>query len=313
MKKKADNTISKTVLTAIAKVESTWLSQEDYRRLVAAGDLVDHETWAYTLGDRIFEDMHPEHPMADVKRFVRIAEADVIRDIAAKRLAPFPDFILDKIHKILFDCCASVRHSLATALYHAGNYSSVEFLDKLAQTEKSSATVRETAEVAALRCRQRGLGCKQVPLDPPAVSLVSADVNLAVELNRLAKEMSFHLLFPEPEISDLFVFPAKVRIVNRRALGITAWHYFLAYLEEANRPLSEAAKRELAVDGIDCDEYEMKDPPLILIDTFSPEEETAWGRLPEIDMEVYRAEEWMGEWILGKVREIVNKANGINR
>ena len=182
---------------------------------------------------------------------------------------------------------------------------SSKVLRELAQTEQDSTIVRETAEVAALRCGQRGLVCKQVPLDRPAVSVVSADINLAIELNRLAKEMGFHLIFPEPEISDLFVFPAKVRIVNRRALGITAWHYFLEFQEEANRPLSEDAKKELVAGGIDFDDFEIANSPLILIDGFSPEEEEAWGMLLPISMEVYRAEEWMRDWIVAKVCTLV--------
>ena len=101
------------------------------------------------------------------------------------------------------------------------------------------------------------------------------------------------------------IFPAKVRIVNRRVLGITAWHYFLEFLEEANRPLSEEAIKELAADGIDSNDFEIKDPPLILIDGFSSEEEKTWGLLAEIGMKVYRAEDWMGDWILAKVREIL--------
>ena len=305
MENKGLEHVSQNMKTALELIESSWMQQEEYQRRVAAGELADYEKLVRNLGDRKFEQLHPDHPLADKNRFSRIGAADYIRDIAAKRLMPFADAVLDKICDLIFDCSGSVRHSLAVALYHAGDHSSAKALRELAQTEQDSAMVRETAEVAALRCGQRGLGCKQVPLDSPAVSLVSTDVNLAIELNRLAKERGFHLLFPEPEISDLFVFPAKVRIVNRRALGITAWRYFLGFLEEGNRPLSEEAKRELAADGIDCSEFEIEEPPLILIDGFSPEEEQAWGLLPEFGMEVYRAEEWMSDWILTKVGKII--------
>ena len=307
MENKGLEHVSEKMKTALELIESSWMKQEDYQRRVAVGELADYEKLVHNLGDRKFEQLHPEHPLADKNRYLRIGAADCIRDIAAKRLTPFPDAVLDKICELLFDCSGSVRHSLAAALYHAGDHSSAKVLRELVQTEQDSAMVRETVEVAALRCGQRGLGCKQVPLDPPAVSLVSADVNLAIELNRLAKERGFHLLFPEPEISDLFVFPAKVRIVNRRALGITAWNYFLGFLEEGNRPLSEAAKKELAADGIDCDDYEMDEPPLILIDGFSQEEDEAWGLLPEMGLEVNRAEEWMCDWILAKVVEILGR------
>ena len=51
----------------------------------------------------------------------------------------------------------------------------------------------------------------------------------------------------------------------------------------------------------------MDEPPLILIDGFSQEEDEAWGLLPEMGLEVNRAEEWMCDWILAKVVEILGR------
>ena len=294
------------VRLALQRVESTWLPQNEYLRQVATGDLIDYEALCFTMGDRTFAKNYPEHPMSSINRFERIAAADCIRDKAAERLTPLPKEFLVKIRYLLFDCCSSVRHSLAAALYHAGDHGSVKALEKWASNERSSALVRDTAAVAALRCCQRGLDCKSVPLDVPAVSLVSSDITLAIQLNRLAKQIGFTLQFPEPEISDLFVFPANVRIVNRRSLGKTAWRYYIEYLEEGLRPIGENEKVAMLQDGFaDEDLAIIPEPPLILTDRFSEADEAAWGLLPEVGMEVYRAEEWMHDWILAKVTELI--------
>ena len=306
MENKDGEQVAMNLRTALEQIESSWMHHAEYQRQVAVGGLADYEKLVYGLGDRKFEQLHPSHPLADKNRTLRMVAADYIRDTAAKRLKPFPEMIRKKIGELMFDCSGAVRHSLATALYHAGNHRSMQRLQELAQTEQNSAMVRDTAAVAALRCWQRGVGCKQVPLEQPSVSIVSADVNLAIELDRLSKKVGFRLLFPEPETSDLFVFPASIRIVNRRALGQTAWRYYLDFLEEVNRPLGEDEKRALLRDGIADEDLSMTpEPPLILTDGFSQVEEAAWGQLTEVGMEVYRAEEWMRDWILAKVSEIM--------
>ena len=96
MKNRGLEHVSENLKTALELIESSWLQQEEYRRRVAAGELADYEKLVYILGDRKFEQLHPDHPLADRNRFSRIGAADCIRDIAAKRLTPFPDAVLDK-------------------------------------------------------------------------------------------------------------------------------------------------------------------------------------------------------------------------
>lgn len=309
MENKGGEQVATNLRTALEQIESSWMHHAEYQRQVAAGGLADYEKLVYGLGDRKFEQLHPSHPLADKNRTSRMGAADYIRDTAAKRLKPFPETIRKTIGELMFDCSGAVRHSLATAMYHAGNHRSMQRLQELAQMEQNSAMVRDTAAVAALRCWQRGVDCKRVPLEQPSVSIVSADVNLAIELDRLSKKMGFRLLFPEPVTSDLFVFPASVRIVNRRALGQTAWRYYLDFLEERNRPLGEDEKLILLKDDITDEDLSMTlEPPLILTDGFSQVEAENWGLLPEVGMEVYRAEEWMNDWILAKVNEILENS-----
>ena len=311
MEGKGVERVEEELVTAMELVESGSMSQLEYRQKVEGGELADYRKLGWSMGDRKFQQLYPLHPLAESNRMCRIAAADRIRDMAAQRTTAFPEAALDKIHSLLFDCCGSVRHSLATALFHAGNHTSVEFLKKLARLareETDSALVRETAEVAALRCDQRESGCKSVGDDESALALVTGDVQLAIQLHRLAKECRCRLIFPEPGTPDLYVFPAVLRIVNRRILGAQAWNWYLDYLAELARPLSADAIRELADEGIICQDFEADEPPLILTDGFFREEDDTWGTLPEQGLTVYRAEEWMADWIMDKAREIVEKS-----
>lgn len=305
METKRPENVSEELKVALELVESSWLNLAEYQNQMATGKLADYEELSFSMGDRRFEQTYPLHPMAERNRFVRIGAADRIRDLAASRLTPFPEMVLDKIHVLMFDCSAAVRHSLATALYHAGDHTSVGPLEQLVRDEKSSGIVCETAEVAAKRCWQRGLACKEVPVDVPALSFVSSNVNLAIELNRTAKQNGCRLLFPEPDTGDLFVFPAKVCVVNRRALGTTGWRYYIDFMEETVRSVGEGERKMLEAENMDYSELSRETAAVILTDGFSPEEEDGWGHLPATKLQIFRAEEWMEDWIVEKVRSIL--------
>lgn len=279
MEAETPEAVSEELAMALEALASTSVRLEEYHARVEAGVLADYDRLSFSLGDRKFEQRYPDHPMAERNLRVRMGAADFIRDLAAARLSCFPEIVLDKLHELLFDCSGAVRHSLATALYHAGNLASVAALNRLVQEETGSAMVRDTAEVAVLRCRQRGASVKDVPLEKPALSLVSSNVALAIEMNRFAKQAGCQLVFPEPQTLDMAVFPAVVSVVNRRELGITGWKAFV----------------ELCQDHA----------PLILIDGFLPDEEAAWGGPPCSCGGVYRAEEWMVDWIIEKIADFV--------
>ena len=304
-------TVSLTLSTALENLASSSVTLEEYRVRMASGQLENYAQLSFSLGDRKFEQLYPEHPMAERNRLVRIGAADYIRDIAATRLSPLPEPVLDKIHVLLFDCSGAVRHSLATALYHAGNHSSVTVLKKLMQEEPNSQIVRETAEVAALRCWQREGGNKYVPMEKPALALVSSNLQLAIEMNRLAQKVDYQLIFPEPQTPDLFVFPAVVRVVNRRDLGMEGWNTYIHFLQELARPFSEEELNNLCLEQTEREELTKDEVPLVLIDGFLPEEEAAWGTLPCSIGHVYRAEEWMTDWIVEKVWNCIPNEMGI--
>lgn len=304
-------TVSLTLSTALENLASSSVTLEEYCVRMASGQIANYAELSFSLGDRKFEQLYPEHPLAERNRLIRIGAADHIRDIAATRLSPFPEMVLDKLHILLFDCSGAVRHSLATALYHAGNHSSVAVLKKLMQEEPNSQIVRETAEVAALRCWQREGGDKYVPMEKPALALVSSNLQLAIEMNRLAQKVEYQLIFPEPQTPDLFVFPAVVRVVNRRDLGMEGWNTYIHFLQELARPFSEEELNNLCLEQTEREELTKDEVPLILIDGFLPEEEAAWGTLPCSIGPVYRAEEWMTDWIVEKVRNCIPNEMGI--
>ena len=121
------------------------------------------------------------------------------------------------------------------------------------------------------------------------------------------------MIFPEPNTPDLYVFPAVLRIVDRRVLGGKAWNWYLKFLEELMRPFSASALEEVSAEGIRCEEFATIEPPMILTDGILQEEEEAWGTLPTAGPTVFRAEEWMDDWILNKAREIITNYDGKGR
>ena len=148
-------------------------------------------------------------------------------------------------------------------------------------------------------------GCE--PKGSPAVFLVTADVNLTIELHRLAAEVGYCLRFPDMKRDELFVYSAKVRIVNRRMLEKSCWQFYRELLVELFRPYAAEERQAMAECEVEFGEAIFVEPPLILTDGFSQAEEEAWGLLPEVGLEVYRIEEGLHEVIVAKVREIVGR------
>ena len=89
--------------------------------------------------------------MTSENRFKRIQAADTIRDCSKNLKGELPKNLLDKVHDALFDCCATVRHSIAGVLFHGGNDTSIPFLMSLLENEKESKIVKTTAEFALLK------------------------------------------------------------------------------------------------------------------------------------------------------------------
>ncbi len=104
--------------------------------------------------DEVLLSENADHPMASPQRFIRMGAADFIRD-QAKEGALDPDKdLMDRLHSSLFDCCAAVRMSVATAVGVLGQASSRPYLERLLEIETASPMVRGVVEIAIGSCSQ---------------------------------------------------------------------------------------------------------------------------------------------------------------
>src|SRR5208283_5184940 len=144
----------------------------DYRATVKAGQLVDQPTlcaeFPVTVNDRLAEREFPDHPLAMGNESVRMKAADLF----AAYHNPLPQKVLDTLHIHLFDCSASVRQSLATALLFSGNLTSIQKLEQLLEVEDESNIVRKWARIAI-----DSLRFKYVDREPAMKSKVTALYN----------------------------------------------------------------------------------------------------------------------------------------
>jgi hypothetical protein len=206
-----------------AIIDLTWkfMSMDDYNQAVDAGELIKKPG---LTDDMEFFLKYPDHPMAGENRFKRIQAADIIRDYSKSLKGELPQNLLDKVHDALFDCCAAVRHSIATVLFYSGNDTSIPFLMRLLETEKESPIVKKTAEVALFRIKP------QYPFPKgDTLAFASDNINLAIEINDFCKENNKKIFFPEPGSPDIVAIPFFVMIVDRNFIGKSAWEDYCDY------------------------------------------------------------------------------------
>ncbi|NLV22471.1 MAG: hypothetical protein GXY49_10860 [Syntrophomonadaceae bacterium] len=123
----------------LKELETNFMTMAELERAGRNDELIIRKgPWGY---DYKFQHKYPEHPMSG-GRYIRIRAADGVRDLARDRNEPFAAEVLEKLHLSLFDCCATVRLSIAEALYHAGDSSSIPFLKELAEYEMESNMVK---------------------------------------------------------------------------------------------------------------------------------------------------------------------------
>lgn len=137
-------------------LETNFMTMAELERAGRNDELIIRKgPWGY---DYKFQQKYPEHPMSG-GRYIRIKAADGIRDLARDDSEPFPAEVLEKLHLSLFDCCATVRLSIAEALYHGGDSSSIPFLKELAEYETESNMVKLQAidTIRKLGSKTRGI------------------------------------------------------------------------------------------------------------------------------------------------------------
>ena len=230
---KDENTMCQVISEALDHLYAAqFLSMHDYKKAIDAEQMVRKGNY---VDDRAFSREHPMHPLAADNRFVRIDAADSIRDQAAALQMPLPVELLDKLYPAIFDCCASVRHSLTHALFYCGSENSVHHLEKLLEVETESNMVRKYAAAAVERCRMRGL--KQLPESKKVIMLISKDIQLYMALQETAESEGAYLYMPQSNYSELIAWSsaAEVQIVDRLLMGKDSWDTFCDYLEDLNQ------------------------------------------------------------------------------
>ena len=214
-----------------AIIDLTWkfMSMEDYNQAVDTGELIMKPQFA---DDMDFFLKYPDHPMAGENRFKRIRAADIIRDYSKKLKGKLPQNLLDKVHDSLFDCCATVRHSIAGVLFYSGNDTSIPFLMHLLETEKESKIVKKTSEVALFRIKP------QYPFPKGDILAFASDnIDLAIEINDFCQENNKKIFFPESGSPDIVAIPFFVMIVDRNFIGKSAWEDYCDYSNDDDTPV----------------------------------------------------------------------------
>jgi len=157
---------------AIERLKVNFMTMSDLERAGKVNELIIEEgPFGY---DHTFMMKYPEHPMSR-GRFTRINGADQIMRLSKEREHPYPESVLEHIHISLFDCCAAVRHSLAIALYNAGNVSSIPLLETLIEQETESKMVKEEAEKSLQQLKNKYIKRNKIETLDDIVNLFGSD------------------------------------------------------------------------------------------------------------------------------------------
>lgn len=240
-----------------------FLSMYDYKELIDNGKLVEKGRY---VDDRAFYKEHPEHPLARENRFRRIDAADIIRDQAILLQKPLPAELLDILYPALFDCCASVRQSLAHSLFYCGAEESTLQLEKLVAEETESKLTRDYAAAALERCRMHNI--TQLPAGKKVIMLVSKDIQLYIALQNLAEREGAYLYMPQHNYSELIAWSSAtaVQIIDRVLMGQDNWDALCDYLEDVNQTGLEYPVRDESGEVL-FEEPIYDHTPIIIIDS----------------------------------------------
>ena len=125
-------------------------SVDEYNKKIGSGELVKKPVMA---DDFKFAAKNPGHPLALNFRMARIrCGDDILRKVRELDLT-VPDLTLAGIHELLFDCCPTIRLSMAEALSIIQSKDSIPSLKRLAETEIESPMVKNAADQALEACK----------------------------------------------------------------------------------------------------------------------------------------------------------------
>ncbi|NLL86265.1 MAG: VWA domain-containing protein [Syntrophomonadaceae bacterium] len=289
------------IRSLIPDLQRTSMSLEDFNTAVNEGRLSPRP--GLSVSDHCFEKQNPHHPLAASNRFIRIDAADKIMDLAKRYGQPLPADILEVLHQSLFDCSAAVRHSIAGALFLAGNQSSIPYLDRLLEQEEESVAVRLRVKAALIRIQSPFV----LPENVPQIVVVLDNLCLVEELMELAEKEEAQLRHARPGSPDIFAFSADVKIIDRPLLGEEAWEDFCAYLAEVNSQsqIISNIPGDFSIEGSSRD-----DTPLIIVDNL-PYDSVAFSRPPTNS--IYRVPVWNSEEICRIVKECIQNKSPVSQ
>jgi len=222
--------IETVIEQALQEIEyGTFCSVQQYAEFLHNGVLKRKNLFE---DDLVFQEKYPEHPLSMHNRSQRIKGADTIRDTARKLRAPLRQDLLDRIHRVLFDCSATVRHSLSQALLCMDSETSIPHLKEIVNNEAESKMVLRTAKLALLNS-QMSLA-DYMPAKRKLILLVSRREDLIEKLLEVADKTGSELYIPRRDFSELIAWSSAVQVVDRWFMGEDNWSVFCEYLRQVN-------------------------------------------------------------------------------
>lgn len=285
------------IIIRLSDLQATYMSLEEFNTAVLAGSLAAKP--GLTVDDRHFEEQNPEHPLAAANRFARIKAADRIMNLTQLYGKPLPADILEILHRSLFDCSAAVRHSIAGALFMAGDESSIEYLTNLLEQEQDSPAVRIRAQATLVKISSPFT----LPENIPQIIVVLDNLLLVEELMETTWREGAALRHARPDSPDIIAFSGHVKIIDRQLLGKSAWKDFCDYLAEVNNDQTDYPildeNGELVIELPTRD-----DTPLIIVDN-EPAGSTSGFSRPITRGPIYKVPAWNSEAICCIVKECI--------
>jgi len=228
--------IENVVEEALRKIEcGGFCSVQHYTELVKNGTL-KKKSWLDD--DREFQEKYPEHPLSKHYLEPRMAGADTIRDAARQLRAPLRPDLLDRIHRMLFDCSGAVRLSLSQALLNMDSETSIPHLEELVRIETGSKMVLRTAKMALLNSQMSLADYR--PTKNKLIMLVSRREDLIEKLLEVAKKTDSELYMPRRDFRELIAWSSAVQVVDRWFMCEDNWNAYCDYLREV------AAKKDIS-------------------------------------------------------------------
>lgn len=219
---------------AIEQLAENYMSVEDYELAIRSEQIVP---WDCNLpgGDFAFARAHPDHPMNFMNRGRRMSAADDIMRLAKEDRCLFSSEALEKIHYHLLDCSGAVRLSLASALFLSGNETSLLHLQRLIEMESSGKVQHSGSDMVQSVAE---LGVKRLTVAKTAsisdtVLIVSPDIELVEEVDKVCTGVGLNLWISEPDSPDIIAVGYKIGIIDCQWLGSEMWASFISFLRES--------------------------------------------------------------------------------